>query len=316
MKRFIPGLILGLAVGAAVVWWWPRHEPDGASAPVPAAPEAGETGLDVQLTPEQVAAVGLKVVAPQAIAVAPAANGFAHVVDPSPLLALDHERATAQAALTASQRELARLQALHDDDQNASARAVELARAEVARDEATLAGVRDRLRWSWGAAVSDALLERLRAGEVLLARVDIVAGEAIAAEPVELTLLDTRERRATVLGAAPQADPTLQGRAWLVTVRDTAGLAPGSVLTARVPRRAAVEPAWLVPAAAVVRHDGRTWVFVARNETSFERRAVVLGDRRPEGEVVREGLANGERIVGTGAQQLLSAGLSGTEAEE
>lgn len=321
MKRFLPGLILGLAAGVALMWWGARpgvRSTNELMAPAAATgATADDAGIDVELSAEAVAAAGLETAAPQAITVRDRVEGFARVLDPAPLLALDHERAAAAAALVASRRELERLRALHEHDRNASARAVELAEAEVARDENTLAAVQDRLRLGWGPAVaSPELLSQLRAGAVDLARVDVVSGEVFAAEPTDLVLSGRRERTAAVLGAAPQTDATLQGRAWLVTVGDTTGLGVGSTLMAQVPRSADESPAWLVPTAAVVRHDGRSWVFVAEGTTRFRRRAVTLGTRRSDGEVVLDGLAAGERVVSVGAQQLLSAGLSGTEGEE
>lgn len=73
---------------------------------------------------------------------------------------------------------------------------------------------------------------------------------------------------------------------------------------------------WLVPEAAVVRHEGHAWVFVATGETAFDRRTVRLGRPVADGAFILAGLADGERVVIVGAQQLLSAGLGSTEEEE
>jgi hypothetical protein len=65
-----------------------------------------------------------------------------------------------------------------------------------------------------------------------------------------------------------------------------------------------------VPLGAVVRHEGRTWVYVQRAPGSFARREILLSAPGPHGARVR-GIATDERIVTVGAGLLLSEELKG-----
>ncbi|MDY7227130.1 efflux RND transporter periplasmic adaptor subunit [Hyalangium rubrum] len=62
-----------------------------------------------------------------------------------------------------------------------------------------------------------------------------------------------------------------------------------------------------VPEAAVVREEGRAFVFVHTGPEDFERREVVLGVRDGEWSAVRRGLKEGERVVVRGASTLQAA---------
>jgi membrane fusion protein (multidrug efflux system) len=63
------------------------------------------------------------------------------------------------------------------------------------------------------------------------------------------------------------------------------------------------EPALLVPEGAIVPEQGRVYVFVVRDDV-VERREVRIGKRRPGDVEVVEGLAEGERVVIEGTQNV------------
>ena len=65
----------------------------------------------------------------------------------------------------------------------------------------------------------------------------------------------------------------------------------------------------IVPASALVRHGGGSFVFVERGPGAYERRAVTA-EALPDGRwFLAEGVAETEPIVVSGAQELLSAEL-------
>ncbi len=102
----------------------------------------GETG-ETSATPEEAPEIGIAMdaatqarvgvqVAPLEARAAPrAVDGYARVLDASPLAALDAEVRAAEAAASASRAEFERLKALAAADQAASQRAVEAARAQA-----------------------------------------------------------------------------------------------------------------------------------------------------------------------------------------
>jgi membrane fusion protein (multidrug efflux system) len=63
------------------------------------------------------------------------------------------------------------------------------------------------------------------------------------------------------------------------------------------------EPALLVPEGAIVPEQGRTYVFVVRDDVA-ERREVRIGKRRPGDVQVVDGLAAGERVIVEGTQNV------------
>ena len=65
----------------------------------------------------------------------------------------------------------------------------------------------------------------------------------------------------------------------------------------------------VVPHAAVVYAEGKTWAYVQTGADTFLRREVHLDHLTPEGWFVTSGIAAGERVVVTGAQMLLSEEL-------
>ena len=64
-----------------------------------------------------------------------------------------------------------------------------------------------------------------------------------------------------------------------------------------------VVPTLVVPEEAIVPEQGRTYVFVVANGRA-ERRDVRIGKRRPGEVEVAEGLAEGERVIVEGTQNL------------
>ena len=72
----------------------------------------------------------------------------------------------------------------------------------------------------------------------------------------------------------------------------------------------------VVSAESVVKENGKTFVFVALNDTTFERREVSLGSAVDSFIEVRNGLKQGERVVTKGSFQLKSELLKEAFAEE
>jgi hypothetical protein len=73
----------------------------------------------------------------------------------------------------------------------------------------------------------------------------------------------------------------------------------------------------VVPRSALVHHEGEVFVYVERAPDRFERRRVVLEGPEGDGWFVSSGVAAGDRVVVTGAQQLLSSELlTGGESED
>jgi hypothetical protein len=101
-------------------------------------------------------------------------------------------------------------------------------------------------------------------------------------------------------------DPTTQSVTAVVEVMDGAEtLRPGQVVTASVALRANGAPQWRVPAGAVVRHAGRSWVFV-RTAEGFRARPVTVIAETSGATSIRAGLAPDDQVASRGILALLA----------
>jgi biotin carboxyl carrier protein len=107
-------------------------------------------------------------------------------------------------------------------------------------------------------------------------------------------------------GPAPEADPLTRRPAWLYRVTGDESLRPGVAVLGHRPDPHGVRGGVLVPSDAVVQWDALAWAFVERAPGRFVRVRVPTDLAVPGGWLVQQGLAAGDRVVVTGAGQLLS----------
>jgi hypothetical protein len=255
-------------------------------------------------------------VAPLAAATMPSERvAFGRVIDPVSLGTALAEQASAQAAQTASSKEFERLKTLRDQGGNASARSLETAEAAAQRDQIALRWAQQKVELTWGQAIAKqpdlaAFVHSLASQESALIRVDLPAGDVLAASPTGARVTVLAEEKpvaAEVLGPASATNPELQGQGFLLLVKPRpARLTPGAAVTAYLSLPGEPLQGVLVPREAVLRVGGRGWVFVQTGEETFARRAISLDHVMSEGWFVSTGLAAGDRAVTTGAQTLLS----------
>jgi hypothetical protein len=256
------------------------------------------------------------------LAEAPAADGpavYGAVVDLQPLFefasryaaAVDEQHA-AQAERMQREAERKRVQALYEDQQNASRKAFEAARTDeaasrtrlaAAQNAAALAGAALRQQFgptiaAWAMAPGSADMAVLRSRQAVLVRVVTPA----APETLMLSGEAPGPLQARRVSASPQTDPAIQGQAWFYRV--PAPLPVGSRLAGRMDNGA--RAGLRIPPEAIVWYGGQPWAWVRSSATLFERRAVEPGVPVDGGFVVRQGFRPGEAIVIEGAQLLLS----------
>jgi hypothetical protein len=241
----------------------------------------------------------------------------ARVLDPSPLLQLDSELAAAAASFAASRAEAQRMHKLFSEDRTVSARAVEAASVQEQADLQRVNAAHRQLALEWGGGVANLqahrradLLNELAGARAELVRVEVPTGALV---PREGSSIEVRGNSAAevfsgaVLGTLPMADPRLQTRGVLVELKGAAARLPiGQMLSAEIPAAdAAGSDGVILPRAALLRRDGRVWVYVQTAPTTFVRREV--RDYRPvlSGWFVAKGFAPGDQVVATGAAALL-----------
>lgn len=224
-----------------------------------------------------------------------------------------------------------RVLALYEDDRNASERALQAAEAESRAAQARLAGAeaaaaaaRETLRLGWGdtlarwAGTGAPELARLLNGAEALLLVTLRLADAAPQrmEALEFSPAGSKDkpRRAQPVSAATRADPGLPGATWFYRT-PAAGLRAGERIAGRLPTGADAEEGVLVPAAAVVWHAGKAWVYVQEAADRFERRAIEAATAVGT-DWFETGLEAGDRVVVSGAQLLLSEEFRGRITNE
>ncbi|HLZ76740.1 hypothetical protein [Phenylobacterium sp.] len=277
------------------------------------AAESASSGLKMDAATQ--ARLGVTTQALQAVRRSASVSGFARVLDPGPLAQLDSDIAAAVATYEASRAEAARTRDLNAADQTVSKQAAEAAASQARQDAAKLALLRKRVGLEWSpalAALSDArrgkLVSDIAAGRASLVRIDSALGLSQMRGSAEIELSGGGRARAAILGPTRTGDPRLQstGVLALVAGAQASQLGAGTVAPATIAAGGGGEGV-MIPRAALLRTGGRTVVYVRKDATDFEQRAVPAGLSDPEGLFVTSGFRAGEVVVTTGAAQLFAA---------
>jgi hypothetical protein len=319
MKKVLIGILAGLILGGGATWLVLRPHAANQSEE---KPQGTDVAASRAAAAKQAEVMGLKFAAPENVKLAPEVQGYGRVLDPGPLVAALAEIETARVAATASEKEFARVKKLHAENANASAQAMETAEAAMLRDRAQLRAAQAHLLVGWGRALArqtnlTALIRAVTAGEAALVRIDLPSGEAPTQPPTVARvgpLANAGElQEVTVLGAAPSADPQAQGIGYLALWRINP-LPPGAALRAILATGGEPKDVLVLPRSAFVRYEGAVFIYVQTKEGGCQRRLVTIGSELPAGLVVAEGVAAGDKVVVTGAQQLLATELLGSSA--
>lgn len=330
----IMAFVSALLVGGLLVAGCSRGSPD-APAAEKKAPEAAEeeTGPQVSrdakgnvvitISDEAQGNMGLLVKKPEVAQLSPELKGFGRVLDPTALVGLFNDLATARAAYVASSNELARARTLSGQG-NASERALQTAQAAALHDELAMQSAHDKLALSWGRAIADqadltGISQSLTALQVLLIRVDLPMGEPLTNQPAgaRILTLSGQSLDADVIGPAPTVDPQVQGRGYLLLLKSNpAQLAPGEAVTGFLKLPGEPLKGVVIPREAVVRAEGAGWVYVhTGGGEAFTRVKIPLEHPTEAGWLVAERVSTNDYVVVTGAQQLLSIEQKGQGGE-
>jgi hypothetical protein len=339
MKRLLNALLVFLALLALGWALWrgfthrPSHEGEEPKTEEGAGEEEKPEAFTVTLEKEKWKALGVEKDTPEPAELRPRRMAFGRVLDPTPLVTLDGDLASAEAALAASRAEYERSQKLLASGENTSRKNAETAEAQFRADEIKVSALQRRALMEWGPsfAVTDpkprrALVDQLVRGDVSIVRVDLLPGDAMPEEPKRAVLLVLgRDKEPIVtesIAAAADVDPKTQAQGYLLRVEQAPfPLRPGMALTAWLELPQPPRAGFAIPRSAVLRHDGRTWVYVQEEEEKFVRKPVYL-DSPLEGEkgwfvdAKIGGVGAEDLLVVTGAQSLLSEELKAQGGSE
>ena len=277
---------------------------------------AATAGAGVTLDAATQARLGLATALPTAAEWEPEITAYGVVLDPATLAVAAAELTAADLTAEASAKESAR-QELLAAQSNASARAVETARITARQDELARATDLAKFRAQWGGVLASRLSEILplvTSNQAALVRMDLPAGDNPATPPLSAQILtaagETNPVSAQYLDTLPGVDPLSQGQSYLFLVSDRS-LPPNAAVTGFLKVRGDAVKGVIIPAAAILRYEGRGWVYVQTGTNQFLREPIPLDYPVAEGWFVPGNLSMTNGVVVTGAQTVLSAELSG-----
>ena len=307
--KLVPKIIFPVMAFLAVVL-------AGCSKPAAEAPAAAPEKAGVTIDAETQARIGLKIEPPVATQWQPEIHATGRVADPLVFTAAAADYETARAAAKASQSELDRMQKLAAGD-NASPRALETAQAAAAHDAMAFKSAQAKFTGDWGVQLAaqtnlDGYATQLQAGDNSLIKLALPAGMFPNPLPSSAVILFS-ERESDQFTAAFAddlgIDPTTQVQTLLFAVDKK--MPPSLAVTGQL--KIAGEPVAgvVVPVDAVLRHEGKGWVYVQTGTNQFVRVEMALDRLTANGWFVSENLSATNRIIVAGAQTVLSAELSG-----
>ena len=294
------------------------------------APEKADSDPGVKVDAETQARIGLKLASPAPMQWQPEMKAYGRVLDPAPLMDLLMDLGRAEMTFDNSHQELERAKLLRKDN-NISERAFQEAEAAYRQDFAAVMASQSKIQLAWGRRIAemtgplvvppgtkrvwDKFLQNFPNAEVLI-RIDLPAGERLDNWAKSARMVSLAENIAPVsadfFDALPAMDSQTQQQGMLFAAEcSTNRLTPGEAVTAYIKTPGAPVDGVAVPAAAVVRHEGRGWIYVQSATNRFERTEIPLDRLTDNGWFVAESLSATNRIVVRGAQTVLSAELSG-----
>ncbi|HEX2747011.1 MAG TPA: hypothetical protein VHM91_03350, partial [Verrucomicrobiales bacterium] len=246
-----------LAVIAAVIWG--SFELKERFGHGPEEEEEHAEKKEEALSDEAIEHMGLETTALTAASWREHVKAFGRIVDPSPLVALDNERRTAEAALKASEAEAERSRKLFASGENIARKALEMAEAAVAADRIKLQSTERRFLLEWGSVIDKdraALIEGLLTGSTVLVRAEL-ASASLPDKPFTAVQVVVPGHagllEATVLAPAPAVDVRSQAAAWFLKIEKPAqALPPGLSVGVEFITGDKDEAGVLIPANAVL----------------------------------------------------------------
>jgi hypothetical protein len=345
VKRAILFIIIGLAVGGDGLWLathggGARADADDKKPAADSKPAAAEDenkttvthdtngNVVVGMEDEAQGNAGIVVANPAAAEFSPEVKTYGRVVDPAPIADLMIQLAAAEATFDNAHEELERAKTLKSQN-NTSDRALQSALATYKENMAAAMGIRAKIQLAWGTKLADLTgnvvvppgTERkpppgpnpLADGDVLI-RLDLPAGESLGSVPDTARVVplgtSTQSIVAQYFDELPAVDPQTLAHGFLFY--STNSLKAGEPVTGYIPTGGESLKGVIIPREAVIRAEGKSWVYVLNsNGASFTRKEIPVDHAVENGWFVENGITSGDHVVVTGAQTILSLELSG-----
>ncbi len=269
----------------------------------------------------------------------PETSAYGEVLDIQPLLELRSryfsalsEQRIAQAALQLSAQNLKRLRSLFQAKAAAQKNYLQQkmqwqtdqARVDAASHQ--LDSIEQTLLLHWGETLAshvmdpDSKLFRDLAGlRRRLLLITLTTNQTVPANLSRISISPTGKRRhampADYLAASPRSNSLLQGNSYFILC-DNPALQTNMHITAWITSPGPPLTGVIIPASALIRHLGQTYVYLQLGDGTFARRAIPRLMNLGRGYFIPSGIGAGEQLVIAGAQLLLSEEFRGQIPDE
>jgi hypothetical protein len=199
-------------------------------------------------------------------------------------------------------------------------RALQVAEAAAKRDQVLIESLRTKVALGWSKAILErddppAFVRSLTTGERTLVRVDLPAGESLPSplSSARLVSLGAGGHAVTpeFLGAATSVDVQTQGQGFLFLIAgQPPGFSPNAAVTGYLKVPGNPLNGATIPRDAVIRHQGKAWIYLQTGDNEFTRREISLDRPVENGWFVPSRITDKDRVVLSGAQMILSTELS------
>ncbi|MCF6252598.1 MAG: hypothetical protein L3J75_15235 [Methylococcaceae bacterium] len=306
-----------------------------------AATEAGDIDNDLQsiqvtngqavifLDQEIQQSSGLKTVKLQQVDFQAEFIVYGKAISVSPLLAIREQyltatanRAGTKARLTQAENNISRLRNLYKNE-IVSTRKLQSQQAQWQSDKAAYKSStyqsqiiinNSQMQWGeiltqWAISKHSEQLENLITGKSTLLQLTLPAKSTLPSKTSSIYINPTADRntafKASLISISPQVDAFSQGLQYFFLSQNPA-IKAGMNFAAWIPRQKHYQKGVIIPESSLAWHLGQSFVFIKTDEEHFFHRNVTSPIKVSNGYFIAEQIADGEEIVVTGTQMLLS----------
>jgi len=237
-------------------------------------------------------------------------------------LAASAQQSAAKARLTQTERNISRLRNLHKNEA-VSTRKLQKQQTQWQTDKAIYDSNRyqsqiiinnSQLHWGdtltqWATDINSDQFNQLISGEIILLQITLPANSSLPPISNTIYISPAGDRAlafaASFLSHLSQVDTFSQGLQYIFQT-DNPTIKPGMNFTAWIPQKTQTQTGVIIPESSIAWHLGLAFVFIKIDEEHFVHRNIGTPIKVPNGYFIAKQIADGEEVVVTGTQMLLS----------
>lgn len=258
----------------------------------------------------------------------PESIAYGQALNIQPLLStLNHyfsalaKQAGSKARFTQAERNISRLRALHKNEA-ISTRKLQNQQSQWQSEQAIYKEITyqskliiDTSKLEWGETIIDWAIsnqvtpfDSLINDQATLLKITLPAGSELPSQINTINISPTGKRStassASFVSILPQVDSFSQGLQYLF-ITNTPAIKAGMNFTAWIPQQKA-QAGFIIPKSSLAWHLGVAFVFIQVDDEHFVHRNIIHPIKAAQGYFITEHLSDGEKLVVTGTQMLLS----------